>query len=135
MAVAGMFCQAVVVAVLLYDSDSWVLPPSGLQVLEGFHIEETRHMPGMRPQQRTVSLGFLQNLRMFWTRHACEAGRNLHHTAPSQYIQNNQGAYPSRGVQGGREEARQSSLSVLVGIYYGVGQGRRVVARGAFPCL
>ena len=37
--VAGMFYQAVVAAVLLYGSESWVLPPSALKVLEGFHVE------------------------------------------------------------------------------------------------
>ena len=37
--VAGMFYQEVVTAVLLYSSKSWVLPPSALKVLEGFHVE------------------------------------------------------------------------------------------------
>ena len=32
----GMFYQAVIAAVLLYGSELWVLPPSGLKVLEGF---------------------------------------------------------------------------------------------------
>ena len=52
--VAGMFYQAVVAAVLLYGSESWVLPPSALKVLEGFHVEAARRMTGMRPQRRTV---------------------------------------------------------------------------------
>jgi hypothetical protein len=52
---AGMFYQAVAAAVLLYGSKSWVLPPSGLKVLEGFHVEAARRMTGMRPQRRTVS--------------------------------------------------------------------------------
>ena len=51
---AGMFYQAVVAAVLLYGSESWVLPPSALKVLEGFHVEAARRMTGMRPQKRTV---------------------------------------------------------------------------------
>ena len=37
--VAGMFYQAVVATVLLCGSKSWVLPPSALRVLEGFHVE------------------------------------------------------------------------------------------------
>ena len=37
--VAGTFYQAVMAAVLLYGSESWVLPPSALKVLKGFHVE------------------------------------------------------------------------------------------------
>ena len=51
---AGMFYQAVVAAVLLCGSESWVLPPSALKVLEGFHVEASRRMTGMRPQRWTV---------------------------------------------------------------------------------
>ena len=54
MTVADMFYQAVVATVLLYGSESWVLPPSALKVLEGFHVEAGRRMTGMRPQQRTA---------------------------------------------------------------------------------
>ena len=35
--VAGMFYQGVVASELLYGSKTWVLPPSGLRALEGFH--------------------------------------------------------------------------------------------------
>ena len=49
-----MLYQAVVAAVLLYGSESWVLPPSALKVPEGFHVEAARQMTGMRPQRRTV---------------------------------------------------------------------------------
>ena len=52
--VSGIFYQAVVAAVLLYGSESWVLPPSGMRTLEGFHVEAARGMTGMRPQRRTV---------------------------------------------------------------------------------
>ena len=38
----------------MYGSESWVLPPSALKVLEGFHVEASRRMTGMRPQRRTV---------------------------------------------------------------------------------
>ena len=37
--VAGMFYQGVVAPQLLYGSEKWVLPPSGLRALEGFHVE------------------------------------------------------------------------------------------------
>jgi hypothetical protein len=47
-----MFYQAVVNTVLLYDSsNTWVLPPSILQCLEGFHVEATRRLTGMRPKR------------------------------------------------------------------------------------
>ena len=36
--VAGMFYQAVVAAVLLYGSKSWVLPEAQLRALEGFTL-------------------------------------------------------------------------------------------------
>jgi hypothetical protein len=52
--VAGMFYQAAVAAVLLYGSESWVLPPSGLTAVEGFHVEVTRCMTSMRPRRRTA---------------------------------------------------------------------------------
>jgi hypothetical protein len=42
------------VVVLLYGSESWNLPPSGMRVLEGFHVEAARRLTGMRPQRRTV---------------------------------------------------------------------------------
>ena len=47
--VTGMFYQAVVAAVLLYGCESWVLPPSQLRVLEGFHIECAGRLTEMRP--------------------------------------------------------------------------------------
>jgi hypothetical protein len=39
--VAGMFYKAVVQAVLLYGSESWVLTPASLRILEGFHLRAT----------------------------------------------------------------------------------------------
>ena len=48
--VAGMFYQAVVAAVLLYGSESWVLPPSALSIISGFHIEAARRLTGMMPK-------------------------------------------------------------------------------------
>ena len=49
---AGMFYQAVVAAVLLYSSETWVTPPHELRALEGFHVEAARHITGMRPTKR-----------------------------------------------------------------------------------
>ena len=46
-----MVYQAVVAAVLLYGCESWVLPPSQLRALEGFHIECAWRLMGMRPQK------------------------------------------------------------------------------------
>ena len=49
--VAGMFYQAVVAAVLLYRSESWVLPEAQLRALEGFHVECARRLTGMRSRK------------------------------------------------------------------------------------
>ena len=49
--VAGMFYQAVVVAVLLYGSESWVLPKAQLRALEGFHVECARRLTRLRPRK------------------------------------------------------------------------------------
>ena len=50
--VAGMFYQAIVSAVLLYRSKSWVLPDAQLARLEGLHVERARRLTGMRPRKR-----------------------------------------------------------------------------------
>ena len=36
--VTGMFYQAAVAALLLYTSESWLLPPSTLKVLKDFYV-------------------------------------------------------------------------------------------------
>lgn len=46
---AGMFYQAVVAAVLLYGSETWVVLPLTLRSLPGFHIEAARRLTGMQP--------------------------------------------------------------------------------------
>ena len=51
-AVVGMFYQAVVAAVLLYGSESWVVSPYDLRALKGFHVEAARRLTGMRPAKR-----------------------------------------------------------------------------------
>ena len=50
--VAGMFYQAVVAAVLLYGSKTWVIPAHDVRVLNGFHVEAARRLTGMRPKKR-----------------------------------------------------------------------------------
>ena len=51
--IAGMFYQAVVAAVLLYGSETWVTPPPhDLRAMEGFHVEAARRITGMRPEKR-----------------------------------------------------------------------------------
>ena len=47
-----MFYQAVVAAVLLYGSESWVLPAAQLARLEGFHVECARRLTGKKPRKR-----------------------------------------------------------------------------------
>ena len=49
--VARMFYQAVIASVLLYGSESWVVSPSTLRELEGFHMEAVRRLTGMRPRK------------------------------------------------------------------------------------
>ena len=51
-AVAGMFYQAVVAAVLLYGSKSWVISAFDLRALDGFHVEAARRLTGMRPKKQ-----------------------------------------------------------------------------------
>ena len=43
-----MFYQGVVVFHLLYGSETWLLPPSGLRTLEDFRVEVARRLTGMR---------------------------------------------------------------------------------------
>lgn len=50
--VLGMFCQAVVTAVLLYGSESWYLPPLALKVLKGFHVVAAWRLTRMMPKKR-----------------------------------------------------------------------------------
>ena len=38
-------------AVLLYRSESWILPQAQLRALEGFHVECARRLTGMRPRK------------------------------------------------------------------------------------
>jgi hypothetical protein len=52
--VAGMFYQAVVALVILYEGESWGLPPSGIKVLEGFHVEAARRRTGICSQWRII---------------------------------------------------------------------------------
>ena len=49
--VAGMYYQAVIASVLLYGSESWVVSPTVLRELEGFHVEAARRLTGMRPRK------------------------------------------------------------------------------------
>merc|ERR1711966_551760 len=49
--VAGMYYQAVIASVLLYGSESWVVSPSTLRELKGFHVEAARRLAGMRPRK------------------------------------------------------------------------------------
>ena len=48
--VAVMFYQALVVSQCLYGGETWIIPPSGLKCLEGFHVEAARCLTGMTPQ-------------------------------------------------------------------------------------
>ena len=47
--VAGMFFQAVVATVLLYGSETWVVPPYDMRILKGFNIECCHRITRMWP--------------------------------------------------------------------------------------
>ena len=49
---AGMFYQAVVASVLLYDSKMGVVPPHDTRALKGFSVECCCRITGMRPRKR-----------------------------------------------------------------------------------
>ena len=52
--VAGMFYKAVVMAILLYSSESWVVNPSTLKRLEGFHMRAAWTLARVNtPQQKS----------------------------------------------------------------------------------
>ena len=46
--VASIFYQAVVEAVLLYDSKTWCLPATATRPLESFHVKAARRLTDMR---------------------------------------------------------------------------------------
>ena len=48
----GRFYVAVVQAVLLFGSDTWVLTPQLEKALEGFHRRAVRRMAGMGPKHQ-----------------------------------------------------------------------------------
>jgi hypothetical protein len=47
--ISSMFYKAVVQSVLLYGSETWVLPPNILSKLEGFHKQIARRLTGRTP--------------------------------------------------------------------------------------
>ena len=47
----GMFYQAVVASILLYDSKSWVVSPLVMRELEDVHVEAARRLTGMCPRK------------------------------------------------------------------------------------
>ena len=49
--ICAMFYKAVVMAVLLYGSESWNVPTAEMAALEGFHVAAARNLTGMRPRQ------------------------------------------------------------------------------------
>ena len=49
--VGAMFYRGVVMAVLLYGSETWCLPLAEMKALEGFHVAAARVLTGMRPKQ------------------------------------------------------------------------------------
>ncbi len=50
--VVGMFCKAIVQAVLLYGCETWVITPKLLKALEGFHHRMARRISNMMPKRQ-----------------------------------------------------------------------------------
>ena len=50
--VGAMFYRGVVMAVLLYGSETWCLPLAEMKALEGFHVAAARILTGMRPKKQ-----------------------------------------------------------------------------------
>ena len=48
--ISGLFYKAVVQAVLLYGCETWVISPTMLKMLEGFHHRAARRISGKRPR-------------------------------------------------------------------------------------
>ncbi len=52
----GMFYKATAQTMLLYGSETWILSPSSVKRLEGFHIRAAWQMMGNRPKQNEDGL-------------------------------------------------------------------------------
>ena len=63
----GTFYQAVVASVLIYGSESWVVSPTVMRELMGFHMEAVRRLTGMYPQKAT-GIKSIHILLTFWQR-------------------------------------------------------------------
>ena len=46
-----MFYKATGQSILLFGSETWVLPPTTLKRLEGFHVKAARRMTGLLPKK------------------------------------------------------------------------------------
>jgi len=55
--VSGIFCKTVVQAVLLFGSETWVLTPSTMQVLEGFRIQSAYRMARVNKPRKHPQTG------------------------------------------------------------------------------
>ena len=49
--ICAMFYAVMVIAVLLYGSESWNVPTAKMVALEGFHVAVACNLTGMHPQQ------------------------------------------------------------------------------------
>ena len=112
--VAGMFYQAVVAAVLLYGSKTWVVSPLDLRALEGFQFEVARRLTGMRPSKQGGTWVFPQVRE-------CLAGSTradncgVYCGAPPKYTPDDRGPPHFEGVPGSGEAAREPTPPLLVG--------------------
>lgn len=56
--VSAMFYKAIVMSVLLYGSETWVITSSMMKTLEGFHNRVARQLTGRRPRRRNDGTWF-----------------------------------------------------------------------------
>ena len=53
--ISGMFYKAIVMSVLLFGSETWVISSSMLKTLEGFHHRVARQLTGRQPRRRNAN--------------------------------------------------------------------------------
>ena len=113
--VTEMSYQAVLAAVLLYDSESWVLPDAQLARLEDFHVECARKLTGMWPRKRGDNWVYTPQVSRHFGRRESPTPQLLHSKAKDNGSQGHRHTAHPGGVQRGSETAQDPCLQYLVG--------------------
>ena len=128
--VAAKFYKAVVQAVLLYGSETWVLSATALASLEGFHIRAAYRMAVRHKPRRGPRHGWIYPVGRVWDEHT----RGVHHGSSADDCGVRSDPPDSHRMQAGRAEEGSSTAPVVVGATDGPGRQRsnwirRVMAR------